>query len=156
MYSSNHGTRWRWVVSFTPRPLHPRYPMDRRRVRHHNLSGRGGVKKNKSQESNPGRSARSLVTILSCPGSHIAELVRNKWHLRCSAIADNVTLQDRYQTQKYSQERGTLTWGQCDWLCGHCAADVTIQCTRHLPYFPERVTYSTQGQARCNRPSSLV
>jgi hypothetical protein len=24
------GTRWRWVVSFMPRPLHPRYPLDRR------------------------------------------------------------------------------------------------------------------------------
>jgi hypothetical protein len=22
----NHGTRWRWVVSFTPRLLYPRYP----------------------------------------------------------------------------------------------------------------------------------
>jgi hypothetical protein len=24
------GTRWRWVVSFMPRPLYPRYPLDRR------------------------------------------------------------------------------------------------------------------------------
>jgi hypothetical protein len=24
------GTSWRWVVHFTPRPLYPRYPLDRR------------------------------------------------------------------------------------------------------------------------------
>jgi hypothetical protein len=26
----NHGTRWRWVVSSTPWPLNPRYPLDKR------------------------------------------------------------------------------------------------------------------------------
>jgi hypothetical protein len=26
----NLGTRWRWMVSFTPRPLYPPYPLDRR------------------------------------------------------------------------------------------------------------------------------
>jgi len=32
----NLGTRWRWVVSFTPRPLYLRYPLDKR------LGRRGG------------------------------------------------------------------------------------------------------------------
>jgi hypothetical protein len=41
----NLGTRWRWVVSFTPQPLYPqvnflRYPLDRRFL---SRSGRCGV-----------------------------------------------------------------------------------------------------------------
>jgi len=27
----NPGTRWRWMVSFTPRSHYPWYPMDKRR-----------------------------------------------------------------------------------------------------------------------------
>jgi len=26
----NLGTRWRWAVNFTPRPLYPQYPLDRK------------------------------------------------------------------------------------------------------------------------------
>jgi hypothetical protein len=45
------GTRWRWMVSFTPRPLYPRrkspwYPSDRRIGGAQNRSGRGGEEKN--------------------------------------------------------------------------------------------------------------
>jgi hypothetical protein len=45
------GTRWRWVVSFTPRPLYPRgkrpwYPLSRRLGGPQSRSGRGGVEKN--------------------------------------------------------------------------------------------------------------
>jgi hypothetical protein len=41
------GTRWRWVVSFTPRPLYPHgkspwYPLDRRLGGAQNRSVRGG------------------------------------------------------------------------------------------------------------------
>jgi hypothetical protein len=41
------GTSWRWVVSFTPRPLYlrgksPRYPLDRRLGGYQNLSERRG------------------------------------------------------------------------------------------------------------------
>jgi hypothetical protein len=41
------GTRWRWVVSFTPRPLYPQgktswYPLDRRLGGPQSRSGRGG------------------------------------------------------------------------------------------------------------------
>jgi hypothetical protein len=47
MFSIN----WRWVVSFTPRPLYPRvkspqYTLDRRLGGHQNLSERHGEKKN--------------------------------------------------------------------------------------------------------------
>jgi hypothetical protein len=45
------GTRWKWVVSFTPRPLYsqgksPCYPLDRRLGGPQNRSGRGGEDKN--------------------------------------------------------------------------------------------------------------
>jgi hypothetical protein len=45
------GTRWRWVVSLTPRPLYPQrespwYPLDRRLGGPQSLSGRGGGEKN--------------------------------------------------------------------------------------------------------------
>jgi hypothetical protein len=45
------GTRWRWVVSFTPRPLYPKgkspwYPLDRRKGGPQSESGRGGEEKN--------------------------------------------------------------------------------------------------------------
>jgi hypothetical protein len=44
------GTKWRWVVSFTPRPLYPQgknpwYPLDRRLGGPQNRSGRGGEEK---------------------------------------------------------------------------------------------------------------
>jgi hypothetical protein len=45
------GIRWRWVVSFTPRPLYPQekgpwYPLDRRLGVPHSRSGSGGEEKN--------------------------------------------------------------------------------------------------------------
>jgi hypothetical protein len=45
------GARWRWVVSFTPRPLYPqgknpRYPLDKRLGGPQSRSGRGGSEKN--------------------------------------------------------------------------------------------------------------
>jgi len=46
----NLGTKWRWVVSLTPRPLYLRgksrcYPSDRRLGGPQRLSGRGGEEK---------------------------------------------------------------------------------------------------------------
>jgi hypothetical protein len=45
------STRWRWVVSFTPRPLYPQgkspwYPLDRRLGGLQSRSGRSGEEKN--------------------------------------------------------------------------------------------------------------
>jgi len=61
----NLGTRWRWVVSFTPRPLYPRgkipcYPFNRRLGGPQSRSGSGGEDKNPCQESNPSCPACSL------------------------------------------------------------------------------------------------
>jgi hypothetical protein len=71
----NLGTRWRWVVSFTPRPLYPWgkspwYPFNCRLGGLQSRSGRGGENKKKShhclcRELNPGHLARSLATVLT-------------------------------------------------------------------------------------------
>jgi hypothetical protein len=65
------GTRWRWVVSFTPRPLYPQetspwYPLDRRLGEPQSLSGRGDEEKN--SQSLPGFEPRSSdCTVHSQP-----------------------------------------------------------------------------------------
>jgi hypothetical protein len=38
----DHSTMWRRVVSFTPWPLYPRYPLDRKLDEPQSQSGRGG------------------------------------------------------------------------------------------------------------------
>jgi hypothetical protein len=70
------GTRCRWVVNFTPRPLYPRgkrprCPLYMRLGGLQNLSGRCGVEKNllPSPESNPGRPARGCADwAIPAPG----------------------------------------------------------------------------------------
>jgi hypothetical protein len=62
------GTRWRWVVSFTPRPLYPQgklpwYPLDRRLDEPQNRSGHGGEEKN----SQPPTGNRTLEPKSSSP-----------------------------------------------------------------------------------------
>jgi hypothetical protein len=52
------GTRWRWVVSFTPRPLYPQgkspcYPLDRRLGGPQKRSGHGGEEKNSQPPRTP-------------------------------------------------------------------------------------------------------
>jgi hypothetical protein len=74
------GTRWRWVVSFTHRPLYlqgkiPWYPLDRRLGGPQSRSGRGGEEKNSQpppgiEPYNPDRPARSSALYrLSYHGS---------------------------------------------------------------------------------------
>jgi hypothetical protein len=67
------GTRWKWVVSFTARPLYlqgksPQYPLDRSLDGPQSRSGRGGEKKNSQppqriEPYNPDRPACSLLAI---------------------------------------------------------------------------------------------
>jgi len=64
----NLGARWRWVVSFTHRPLYPRgknprYPLDRTLGGPQSRSGRGGSRR-ESKPNRPDRPAHSIVTIL--------------------------------------------------------------------------------------------
>jgi hypothetical protein len=62
-------TRWRWVVSFTPRPLYPQgkspwYPLDKRLGGAQNRSGHGGEEKNSQPPAGtrtPDHPARSLA-----------------------------------------------------------------------------------------------
>jgi hypothetical protein len=74
-------TRWRWVVSSTPRPLYPQgksfwYPLDRRLSGSQSRSGRGGEEKNSQpppgiESWSPYHLARSQSSLcrLSYPGS---------------------------------------------------------------------------------------
>jgi hypothetical protein len=65
--TKNLSIRWRSVVSFMPRPLYPRYQLDRRLSVPQSRSGRGGENKKflhySCWESNPGRPAHSPVTL---------------------------------------------------------------------------------------------
>jgi hypothetical protein len=82
-YSStifDRGTRWKWVVKFTFRPLyprgnHPRYPLDRRLGGSQRRSGRYGVENNfyPCRKLNSDRLARSPSLYgLSYPGSYVS------------------------------------------------------------------------------------
>jgi hypothetical protein len=77
------GTRRRWVVSFTPRPLCPRYPLDRRLSGPQSWSGRCGVDTKSPvprRETNPGRPANSpSLYQLSYPGSLEDMKIFKKW-----------------------------------------------------------------------------
>jgi hypothetical protein len=75
----NLDTGWRWVVSFTPRPLYPRgkslrYPLGRRLDRPDSRSGRGAKEKKSNDcpcwELNPDRPAQ-LYTGWSTPAAAI-------------------------------------------------------------------------------------
>jgi hypothetical protein len=69
----NPCTRWRWVVTFTPRPFYPqgkspRCPLDRGLGGPQSRSGHGGEEKNFQpppgiEPQKPNRPVRSLVTI---------------------------------------------------------------------------------------------
>jgi hypothetical protein len=58
------GTKWMWVVSFTPRPLYrqgksPWYPLDKRMGGPQSRSGRGSEKKN--SQLPPGMEPRTPI-----------------------------------------------------------------------------------------------
>jgi len=66
----NLGTRWSWVISFTPRLLFLRYPLVRRLSGPQSHSAPDGEEENIShqfpyRELKPGRPARNLVSILN-------------------------------------------------------------------------------------------
>jgi hypothetical protein len=70
------GTRWRWVVGFTPRPLYPQgrspwYPLYRRLGGPQSRSGRGGEEKN--SQPMQGLEPQIIQTVAQC---YTAELSR--------------------------------------------------------------------------------
>jgi len=99
------STRWRWVVSFTTRPLCPQvkspwYPLDRRLVGPQSRSGRGG--ENKNSQPLPGFEPRSLTTVhtpLPCSWACII--------VSCVSIAY------------------TLWIPKCHWLPKYCAHNIS-------------------------------
>jgi hypothetical protein len=54
------GTRWRWVISSTPRPFNPPYPLNRRLGGPKNLSGRRGEKINLASTGDQTSTPRSF------------------------------------------------------------------------------------------------
>jgi hypothetical protein len=83
----NLGTRGRWVVSYTPRPVYPRgkslrYALDRGLSGLQSRSGRGGEEKTCHhcpwQELNPGRQSVAGPNILNIPSPCYCLSVRNK------------------------------------------------------------------------------
>jgi hypothetical protein len=80
----NFGTTWRWVVSFTPRPLCPRYQSDRRLDGPHSWCGVSGEERKSRhcpcRELNPGRPARSLVIGWATPA------------VRCNAYEKKISI----------------------------------------------------------------
>jgi hypothetical protein len=72
------GTRFRWVVSFTPRPIYPQrkstwYPLDRRLGGSQSRSGRGGEEKN--SQSLPGFEPRIIQRIAQHYTTELSRLV---------------------------------------------------------------------------------
>jgi hypothetical protein len=69
------GTRWRWVVSFTPLPLYPQgkrpwYPLDRRLVGPQSRSGGSGVKKSSQPMSGLEPPIIQLIAQCQCHSLH--------------------------------------------------------------------------------------
>jgi hypothetical protein len=75
------GTRWRWVVSFTPRPLYsqgksPWYTLDRRLGGPQSRSGHGGVKKH--SQSLPGLKSPIIHTVAHRYTAELYQLLQRR------------------------------------------------------------------------------
>jgi hypothetical protein len=108
------GTRWRGMVSFTPRPLYPqgknsRYPLDRRLSGPQSRSGRGGEEKNshpRHRKSNPRtpinvvsnrifpESAGNRTSVLQYVASRFSEWI--SWHTLTLKSIMKTVLQNPY------------------------------------------------------------
>jgi hypothetical protein len=84
------GTSWKWVISFTPRPLYtqgrsPRYPLDRRLGGPQSQSGQYGDVKilasTRTRTPTPWPFSQSLYR-LRYPGSFICVSRGNKWNYK--------------------------------------------------------------------------
>jgi hypothetical protein len=99
----DHGTRWRWMVSFTSRPLYPQgkspyYPLDREWVGPR--AGLDAVSKRKIpnllRDSNSDRSGRSQSPYqLSYPGSFITDDKSLNWTVTGYGLDDRGSVPSR-------------------------------------------------------------
>jgi hypothetical protein len=143
-HSCNVDIRWRWVVSFTPRPLHPRYPLDRRlgpRTCLHALT-----RKNPSRyrESYPGRPACSLVTILT-------ELQRrqfcNENYSVHALITDTVSKRQLVTPIRSCVKNWYVAYEKSTFLCSPEGLSPYSQMQATMPH-PESVEYNPHPHDR--------
>jgi hypothetical protein len=127
------GTKWRWVVSFTPRTLYvrgnsSRFPLARRLGGPQILSGCCGVQKNPllRRKSNPGRPAHSLPLYrLSYPESciFVSHLALHCYHY--SSIKRNGCCARQNYTEQWSAPNlNKRSWGIAE----------TVSCQQHSQY----------------------
>jgi hypothetical protein len=115
----NFRIKWRWVVSFTPRPLYPRCPFDSRLGGSYSRSGGAAKEKNShhcpGRELNYGRLARRLISILT-------EL--HRLYLTKSTLIKYISLsKGQYESLKkftysrvYPKVSGLTSWSEnCKW-----------------------------------------
>jgi hypothetical protein len=82
------GTRWKWVINFTPRPLYhqgksPRYPLDRGLGGPQSPSGRGGEEKNSQPPPGHEHSLALYHWVIPTPDSTVL-YIWQIWTMRYS------------------------------------------------------------------------
>jgi hypothetical protein len=87
------GTRWRWVVSFTPRPLYPHgkrqcYPLNRRLAGFQSRSGRGSEERN--SKLLPGLEPSIIQPVAQCYTSELTWLPLNEWESKIYTVVDKI------------------------------------------------------------------
>jgi hypothetical protein len=107
------GTRWRWVASFTPRPLYPQeksrwYPSDRRLGGLQSWSGRGGGEKN--SQPLPGTEPSIIQPVDQRYTTRLPRLLRLLQRLTkvtcfmCFYQLRNLTMEQKTQQNKVQTE----------------------------------------------------
>jgi hypothetical protein len=134
-YNSDLSIRWRWVVSFTSRPLYPlgkisQYPLDRRLGGPHSQSGHCEIEKNflPLSEVEPRSSIPSLYR-LSYPGSLLDSMTKTKLSVMfkrfCSPESVTKSVWHKPLMQPYSEVHKLLVLVR--WTLNHLPSPNTFQ-----------------------------
>jgi hypothetical protein len=108
------GTRWRWVVSFTPQGKSPWYLLDRRLGGSQSRSGRSGEEKN--SEPLPGLEPPIIQPVAQCYTTELSNAeVKNMWifqSLSPSLSRGGVCAQVHWTLTRYETSSLGLIWCQ--------------------------------------------
>jgi hypothetical protein len=133
------GSRWRWVVSFKPRPLYPqgkkpRYPLGGRLGGPQSRSGRSGEEKKSHncpcRESNPGHPGRRVGFILT---EEVEEGKIRRLEILPNVVQRVMPANHRMQATKTSAWANTTEW--------RSALSVWIRPLSSLTEWKKRSTY---------------